>query len=138
MKYIYCALIFLLLTSSSKNTTIGFTDIELSEKIRSSLKNGNYKMLSTCFDNQIELIIDSDKIDFQKIQVNQAEQIFKSFFQKNPPLSFQYIYQGTSNKDLRYNVGSFKSRKKDFVVYMLIKKSGKDRYVINTMQFRES
>lgn len=137
MKYIYCALIFLLLTSSSKHNTIGLNDTELADRIKVSLKSGNYKLLSTCLDHQIELIIDSDKIDFQKIPATQAEQIFKSFFQRNPPVSFQYVYQGSSNKDLRYSVGSFKSRKKDYLVYMLLKKTSSNKYVINTLQFRE-
>lgn len=112
-------------------------DNELADRIKMSFKSGNPKMLASCLSSQVELVIDSEKIDFPKITSTQAEIIFKSFFQKNPPLSFNYVYQGSSNSELRYSVANYRSRNKDFLVYILVKRISGSKYVIETLQFRE-
>jgi len=134
-------IIFIFLTSATKpnDNIVKRTkeDNELADRIRMSFRGGNPRMLASCLNQQIELVIDSEKIDFQKISSQQAEQIFKTFFQKNPPLAFQYVYQGASNKDLRDSVGTYRSRNKDFLVYILVKRAEANKYVIDTIQFRE-
>jgi hypothetical protein len=141
IKYILSALIFVVLTSATKpnkdDNKRSKEDNELADRIRMSFRGGNPRMLANCLNQQIELVIDSEKIDFQKISAQQAEQIFKTFFQKNPPLTFQYIYQGSSNTNLRYSVGTYRSRNKDFLVYILVKRANATKYVIDTIQFRE-
>jgi hypothetical protein len=112
-------------------------DNELADRIKMSFKSGNPKMLASCLNNQVELVIDTEKIDFPKVANNQAETIFKSFFQKNPPLSFSYVYQGSSNAELRYSVANYRSRNKDFLVYILVRRISGSKYVIDTLQFRE-
>jgi len=142
MKYIFSALILLTFVNASKpreyTAAVKREDNELTDRIRMSFRGGNPKMLASCLNQDIELVIDSEKIDFQNISSQQAEQIFKSFFQKNPPLSFQYVYQGASTIDLKYCVGNYRSRNKDFLVYILVKKGLHNKYVIDTIQFRES
>jgi hypothetical protein len=139
-KYLISAITFIFLSSVMRPNYEGIKSgaaNELAEKISLSFKGGNPRLLASCLNQQIELLIDSEKIDFQKISSQQAEQIFKSFFQKNPPLTFQYIYQGTSGNHLRYSVGTYRSRNKDFLVYILVRRTEADRYVIDTIQFRE-
>lgn len=143
LKYVFSALVTILFINASKPdgrvlTPKNRIDNELTDRIRMSFKGGNPKMLASCLSQDIELIIDSEKIDFQKISSQQAEQIFKLFFQHNPPLSFQFVYQGASNIDLRYSVGNYRSRNKDFLVYILVKRGENNKYVIDTIQFRES
>jgi len=146
MKYLMSAIIFIFLTSATRpkkddtkkdDTKISKEDKELADRIRMSFRGGNPRMLASCLNQQVELVIDSEKIDFRKISSQQAEQIFKTFFQKNPPLTFQYVYQGSSNADLRYSVGTYRSRNKDFLVYILVRRADANRYVIDTIQFRE-
>ncbi|CAH0995815.1 hypothetical protein EMA8858_01942 [Emticicia aquatica] len=141
VKYLMSVIIFIFLTSATKpnDNIVKRTkeDNELADRIRMSFRGGNPRMLASCLNQQIELVIDSEKIDFQKISSQQAEQIFKTFFQKNPPLAFQYVYQGASNTDLRYSVGTYRSRNKDFLVYILVKRAEANKYVIDTIQFRE-
>lgn len=112
-------------------------DNELADRIKMSFKSGNPKMLASCLNAQVELVIDAEKIDYPKVSSNQAEMIFKSFFQKNPPLSFSYVYQGSSNAELRYSVANYRSRNKDYLVYILVKRMSGSKYVIDTIQFRE-
>lgn len=142
-KYIFAVLVLIIFVNASKIrrevvVTEKKADNELTDRIRMSFKGGNPKMLATCLNQEIELVIDSEKIDFQKISSQQAEQIFRLFFQHNPPLSFQYVYQGASNVDLRYSVANYRSRNKDFLVYILVKRDSNNKYVIDTIQFRES
>ena len=142
MKYLMSAIIFIFLTSSATrpnkdDSKISKEDKELADRIRMSFRGGNPRMLASCLNQQVELVIDSEKIDFRKISSQQAEQILKSFFQKNPPLAFQYVYQGASNADLRYSVGTYRSRNKDFLVYILVRRADANKYVIDTIQFRE-
>jgi len=142
MKYLMSAIIFIFLISATRpnkddDSKISKEDKELADRIRMSFRGGNPRMLASCLNQQVELLIDSEKIDFRKISSQQAEQIFKTFFQKNPPLAFQYVYQGTSNADLRYSVGTYRSRNKDFLVYILVRRADANKYVIDTIQFRE-
>ncbi len=134
--------IFCLLLGSYKGLSVEAVEStqeakELTESILQSFKNGNSKLLASCFNQKIELVIDSEKIDFQKITSEQAEQILKTFFQKNPPIAFQFVFQGGSSANLKYSVGNYKSRKKDFMVYILAKRIDKKHFVIETIQFRE-
>ena len=143
IKYVFAIFVLILFINASKpggrvNTPKKSADNELTDRIRMSFKGGNPKMLASCLNQEIELVIDSEKIDFQKISSQQAEQIFKLFFQHNPPLSFQFVYQGASNVDLKYSVANYRSRNKDFLVYILVKRDGSNKYVIDTIQFRES
>ncbi|MBA4853063.1 DUF4783 domain-containing protein [Emticicia sp. BO119] len=143
MKYVFAALVLIVFVNASKpkgrvETPKKSIDNALTDRIRMSFKGGDPKMLASCLNQEIELIIDSEKIDFQKISSQQAEQIFKLFFQHNPPLSFQYVYQGASNIDLKYSVANYRSRNKDFLVYILVKRGDNNKYVIDTIQFRES
>ena len=141
MKYLVSAIVLIFLTSATRSNENDYRptreDNELADRIRMSFRGGNPRMLASCLNQQVELVIDSEKIDFQKISSQQAEQIFKTFFQKNPPLAFQYVYQGASNTDLRYSIGTYLSRNKDFLVYILVKKVDANKYVIDTIQFRE-
>lgn len=143
VKYILVVLVLIAFVNASKpkervTSPQKSIDNELTDRIRMSFRGGDPKMLASCLNQEIELIIDSEKIDFQKISSQQAEQIFKLFFQHNPPLSFQYVYQGASNVDLKYSVANYRSRNKDFLVYILVKRGGNNKYVIDTIQFRES
>ncbi len=141
MKYLMSVIIFIFITGAippnDTNREKNRADNELADRVRMSFRSGNPRMLASCLNRQVELVIDSEKIDFQKINSQQAEQIFKSFFQKNPPLAFQYAYQGESNVGLRYSVGTYRSRNKDFLVYILVRRSDANRYLIDTIQFRE-
>ena len=143
MRYLFTLLAFtvLIASTSAKTDDDGGkkkkADNELADRIKISFRSGNSRMLATCLNNQVELVIDSEKIDFSKISSDQAEQILKNFFQKNPPMNFQYVYQGSSNTEVRYSVANFHSKNKDYLVYILIKRAGVNKYVVDTIQFRE-
>lgn len=110
---------------------------EISKIISLSFKGGNSDLLGSCLDKEIELIIDGDKIEFQNLPLYQAKPILNSFFKKNPPLSFSYVYQGANNSALKYCIGNYKSKTADYLVYMLIKKDKSHRFSVNTLQLKK-
>lgn len=110
---------------------------EISKVISQSFKVGNSDLLTSCLDKEIELIIDGDKIEFQNLPASQAKPILSSFFKKNPPLSFNYVYQGANSSALKYCIGNYKSKNNDYLVYMLIKKDKYDRFFVNTLQLKK-
>jgi hypothetical protein len=105
--------------------------------ISQSFKGGNSDLLSSGLEKKIELIIDNDKIAFQNLSVSQTKPILSSFFKKNSPLSFNYIYQGANRSALQYCIGNYKSKNSDYLVYVLIKKGKNDRFLVNTLQLKK-
>ena len=119
------------ITERSKKTN----DVEVTAKIKSSLKTGNAKELVNLFDKDVELLIDGEKVEFPKIRNTHAEQILKSFFKKRPPRDFQFVYQGTA-ASIRYSTGTYQSTNESYLVYILMKATN-GQYLIETLQFRK-
>ena len=115
-----------------KNT--GTNDI--SQTVVVSLRSGDASRLSTGFARTIELVIDSEKVDFHAVQANHAQLILRSFFRKYPPHTFQLTYQGSSDR-LRYSTGTYESGGKQFSVYVLMRQLNRQQYVINALHFRK-
>lgn len=110
---------------------------EISKVISQSFKVGNSDLLSSCLEKEIELIIDGHQIEYQNLPASQAKPILNSFFKKNPPLSFSYVYQGANSSALKYCIGKYRSKTNDYLVYMLIKKDKNDRFLVNTLQLKK-
>jgi hypothetical protein len=110
-------------------------DVEITAKIKSSLKTGNAKELVLLFDKDVELLIDGEKVEFPKIKNTHAEQILKSFFKKRPPNDFQFVYQGNA-ASIRYSTGTYQSGNDSYLVYILMKATS-GHYLIETLQFRK-
>lgn len=138
MKYLLGFFLFLIFSSFNLKpidpSNLGINQV--SKIISTSFKIGNSELLASCLNKEIELIIDGDKIEFQHLPSLQAKNILNSFFKKNPPVSFNYVYQGNTNKELKYCIGSYRSKNQDFFVYMLIKKNKNQQFLINTIQLK--
>lgn len=101
------------------------------EEISTMIKAGDSKELGKFFNSNIELNVNDERKNYPKTQ---AELVLKNFFQKNPPLDFEYKHQGTSAEGLRYFIGSYKSKDAVFVTLIRMKAvSGK--YLIHKMEF---
>ena len=118
----------------------GFTLInnkksEITIHIKEALKIGDAHQLSQYFDKNLELVIDSEKVDFNKIDNNHAELILKSFFKKKPPQSFQYEYQGAT-ASIMYCTGNYRSKAEQYWVYIILKNKN-DKYAIGSIHFKK-
>lgn len=139
MKYIHVLLFCFVMTKSEANKSDHIKTIkEISDLIESSFNKGNAKLLESLLSAELELVIDSEKVDFAKIQKERAGFIISSFFKRNPPVEFDYVYQGSTSETLRYSVGSYKSSNKEFMIYMLIKENPDHTFGIKTLQMREN
>jgi Domain of unknown function (DUF4783) len=110
-------------------------DTDISLQIKKAIKSGDAHMLSSYFEQNLELVIDSEKVDFNKINNTHAELILKSFFKKKPPLDFQYEYQGAT-ASIRYCTGNYKSGNEQYWVYIIIKNK-KTKLAIGSIHFKK-
>ncbi len=112
------------------------SDTELANAVRSSLLTGNASQLSAHFAKTIELVIDTEKVDFPAVPADHAELILRQFFRKYPPYGFQFVYEGTSHR-LRYRTGTYTTHGSAFTVYVLMHQTANRQYVIHTLHFRK-
>lgn len=103
-------------------------DNKLPNDIIVGLNTGNAKVLSTYFNQNVELVVlDNDNV-YSKAQ---AQQIVSSFFSKFPPVkdnAFSVIHN-SGKADAKSVIGKLKTEKGDFRVYFLLKKSGGEEYI---------
>jgi hypothetical protein len=93
----------------------------VNESIAAAIKIGNSGELAKYFNNTVEIQIPGNEGTFSK---NQAEMIIKEFFSKNPPSGYTTNQQGSSNGGSQFMIGTYKSGKLVFHVYILIKPAG--------------
>ncbi|OFY64594.1 MAG: hypothetical protein A3H98_07740 [Bacteroidetes bacterium RIFCSPLOWO2_02_FULL_36_8] len=101
------------------------------DEISQLIKSGDSKELSKFFNTTIELNFNDERKNYPKTQ---AELVLKNFFQKYPPIEFEYKHQGTSSEGLRYFIGSYKSKDAVFVTLIRMKPIN-GKYFIHKIEF---
>lgn len=101
-------------------------DDQIPDEIIVSLRNGDSKVLSKYFNQNVELVVlDNDNV-YSKAQ---AQQIVNNFFKNYTPLpekAFTIIHDG-GKEGAKYVIGNLKTSNGNFRVYFLLKKNdGKD------------
>ena len=130
MKHIFHWCLFVFLVGAGY---AGNAQNEVISGAKGALKGGSSSDLAKYFNNTIELIIESDNVEFDKVSNTQAELVLRTFFQKNPAKDFNYVHQGSSPEGLQYSTGTYQATTGSFQVYMLVKQfSGK--YFISKIQ----
>ena len=112
------------------------TETDITQTVGVSLRSGDASGLSARFAKTIELVIDAEKVEFSAVQAMHAELILRSFFRKYPPHSFQFVYRGVSDR-LRYSTGTYETGGQIFSVYVLMRQTSDQHYVINALHFRK-
>ncbi|WP_304238657.1 DUF4783 domain-containing protein [Jiulongibacter sediminis] len=138
MKYLlpFCLSVFLLLTGLRANDyTTDYASV--ASTIEYSFKKGDSAELSLLMAEKVELIIDSEQVNFNSISGEHAGLIMANFFKKYPPVFFGYEFEGDSSKNVKYSVASYQSSNTEFSIYLLISKTSGNRFEIETMQVRE-
>jgi len=95
---------------------------QIQKDIISSMQKGNSKILSEFFNQTIELAVLENNNVYSKAQ---AQQIIGKFFNDNTPVNFS-VLSDEMKKDARYIIGTLKTNKATFRVYILLKK-GEDK-----------
>ncbi|MDD4148972.1 MAG: DUF4783 domain-containing protein [Bacteroidales bacterium] len=131
MRKIKVLLVVVILASALGLSALPIFDIP--PKIFDSMKVGNAIELSKHFNSSVELVI-LDKEDVYSKQ--QAEQILKSFFDKNKSKSFTLLHQG-GKEGAQYAIGNLETISgKTYRVYFLVKESG-GKPLIHQMRIEE-
>ena len=112
------------------------TEADITQTVGVSLRSGDAGRLSASFAKTIELVIDAEKVEFPAVQATHAELILRSFFRKYPPHRFQFVYRGESDK-LRYSTGTYETNGQVFSVYVLMRQTNNQQYVVNALHFRK-
>ncbi|KAB7732287.1 DUF4783 domain-containing protein [Rudanella paleaurantiibacter] len=107
------------------------------DAILSSFRTGSAQSLALYFNKQIELVIDTEAVDFHELRAKHAELILATFFRKHPPKDFQYVYQGGSARS-RYITGVYQTGGQRFSVYLLMRQDAQHHLVIDTLHLRKS
>lgn len=108
-----------------------YSQSDVINNVRASLKTGSSKELVKNFNNMVELNFDGEKSSYSRTQ---AEFVLKDFFKKYPPTDFEYIHQGASQQGLTYVIGKYTFDGGSFRVLMYIKKIN-EAYWVDLMDF---
>jgi hypothetical protein len=82
-----------------------------------AIDSGSSSELARYFENSISLNINGQQGDFSR---NQAEQVIRDFFKKNPPLRFQLVYRSETNPKLSSYIGEYQSGQASYRVFIKI------------------
>lgn len=89
---------------------------QIPQQIGSGLKAGNAKMVASCFNDNVELVI----LDKENIcSKDQGEMILSDFFSKNKPVDFKISHQGGT--DSVYGIGKLQTANSNFRIYFMLK-----------------
>ncbi|MGR3810222.1 DUF4783 domain-containing protein [Jiulongibacter sp. NS-SX5] len=139
MKYItligFCLLLF---WANGSENNLNADQAVVSSNIELAFRKGDPEHLLNVMAEEIELGIDAEQVEFNRIKNGHAELILESFFQKYPPISFKYIQEGGTQSTTLYSVGTYESTSQSFKVYLLVKKDKNKEYKLTTLQIKES
>jgi len=114
-------------------TASAFPIFDIPPKIFDAMKVGNATELAKHFNSSVELVILENEDVYSK---QQAEQILKSFFEKNKVKSFTLLHQG-GKEGAQYAIGNLETvAGKVYRVYFLVKESG-GKPLIHQMRIEE-
>ncbi len=124
-----------LLTQPGQATST--TEEDVPDSIRVAIQTGDAHYLAASFDKTLEFVIDSESVNFSSIRAGHAEVILDGFFKKHPPSRFRFVQTGASNR-LQYGTGVYQSSGETFSVYITLRRTETNEYVINALQFRQT
>ncbi|NQY67655.1 MAG: DUF4783 domain-containing protein [Flavobacteriales bacterium] len=112
---------------------ISFGQNEVLNSIKLAMKTGSANELSKYFDSNIDLKI-MDKAN--SYSSSQAKLILKDFFDSHRPESFHVVHEGNSANDIKYYIGTLKSKSSDFRVYIYLR-GNKNKVTIQEISIEE-
>lgn len=124
---------FSLLVSLILFTKISKAQNEIMSNTKTALSQADQKSLVTYFNEMVEISFEGEKASYSKTQ---AEFVLKDFFRKYPPVTFEFIHQGSSKEGLKYAIGKYTHTQGSFRVYILIKQFN-GSFLIDTLDFSE-
>jgi len=118
------------------NTTIGQphpSQENIIDNVVKAIKAMDADKLATYFSETVDLEAGESDGSFSNTQ---AKIIFKQFFNDYPLTSFSLNHQGSSNDGSKYFIGTYKTSKAEYRLYVLMK-SQDEKMSIQEIQFEE-
>ncbi len=106
---------------------------EVSADILNAFAAGDAVVLSSYFNDNVELVIGSTNDVFSK---QQATGIITDFFRRNKVNSFQVLHKGTKDTSA-FSIGTMKAGNNTYRIYLLVRKSA-DRQLIQQLRIESS
>lgn len=121
-------LLVLVLSTLSGNS---FGQDAIFDPIKDVIKTGSAKEMAKYLNQNVEINIEGNVNTYSKAQ---AEFVFRDFFKKHPPTSFNIVHKGASKGGQQFAIGRFISNSDSYNVLMLVKEiSG--TYLIHEISF---
>ena len=109
-------------------------DLPNLDSITNALSKGNVEVLSTYFDDSVEISVADEDDIYEKAE---AKVILADFFTANKPSKFDQVHHGTSKgQDSVYCIGNLNTATKTYRVYVLLRVDG-DKQFIQELRFDE-
>jgi hypothetical protein len=108
---------------------------DFSVRIKDAFSKGDARGISAMMHPSTELVIESERIEYNKINASRAELVLSTFFKKNPPTQFKYQYQGNST-EIKYFTASYYSNKEKYWVYIILKNKA-NKMGIGSIHFKQ-
>lgn len=118
------------------SVNIGFThppQADIINKVVNAIKAMDADKLASYFSETVDLEAGESDGSYSKTQ---AEIIFRKFFKDYPLTDFSLNHQGSSNDGSKYFIGTYKTAKAEYRVYVLMK-SQDEKMSIQEIQFEE-
>lgn len=97
------------------------------DSITKALSNGNAEVLSSYFDESVEISVADEEDVYEKAE---AKSILENFFKTNKPSKFDQVHKGTSKgKDSVYCIGNMTTTSKSYRVYVFLRVDGSKHYI---------
>ncbi len=93
--------------------------MEVPSAVIAALNNSDSNLLSTYFNNNVEIVVGSQNDVFSS---QQARAILSDFFRKNHIISFQLLHKGTKDAAC-FAIGMLKTSNGGYRVYILMRKN---------------
>lgn len=91
------------------------------DDILNAMKAGNSKEMTRSFNNSVELTLLENEGIYSK---QQAEQMLRNFFVKNPPKSVSLQHKGASGQGAQYAIATYEAATGKYRAYMFMKDTG--------------
>ncbi len=91
------------------------------DDILNAMKAGNSKEMTRSFNNSVELTLLDNEGIYSK---QQAEQMLRNFFVKNPPKSVSLQHKGASGQGAQYAIATYEAATGKYRAYMFMKDTG--------------
>ena len=118
------------------SVNIGFAfppQTDIVNNVVNAIKAMDADKLASYFSETVDLEAGESDGSYSKTQ---AKIIFKQFFKDYPLTSFTLNHQGSSNDGSKYFIGTYKTTKAEYRVYVLMK-SQDEKMSIQEIQFEE-